>query len=29
MCPAKTPEVSVIDLVGDVNDVMDVGGDDE
>ena len=29
MCPAKTHEVSVIDLVGDVNDVMDVSGDDE
>jgi len=29
LCPAKTPEVSVIDLVGDINDVMDVGGDDE
>ena len=29
LCPAKTPEVSVVDLVGDVNDVMDVGGDDE
>ncbi|MCH1405567.1 MAG: PD-(D/E)XK nuclease family protein, partial [Candidatus Nanopelagicales bacterium] len=29
LCPAKTPEVSVVDLVGDVNDVVDVGGDDE
>jgi hypothetical protein len=29
LCPAKTPEVSVIDLVGDINDVLDVGGDDE
>ncbi|MEC7103507.1 MAG: PD-(D/E)XK nuclease family protein, partial [Actinomycetota bacterium] len=29
LCPTKTPEVSVVDLVGNVNDVMDVGGDDE
>ena len=29
LCPAKTPEVSVVDLVGDANDVMDVGGDDD
>jgi RecB family exonuclease len=29
LCPAKTPEVSVIDLVGDINDVIDLGGDDE
>ncbi len=29
LCPAKTPEVSVVDLVGDVNEVVDVGGDDE
>ncbi|MEL0148208.1 MAG: PD-(D/E)XK nuclease family protein, partial [Actinomycetota bacterium] len=29
LCPAKTPEVSVVDLVGDVNEAVDVGGDDE